>query len=306
MSVLARWDWRRSLKRTGALAKTVYEELFRTRAFSMAAAMSYYFLFALVPLLIFLAAMLGYLPIPNLFGQLLGILALLVPPDAMTMVRGILASLLKSKRGGLLSFGLLSYLWTASGGFAASIDALNVAYDVKQLRSWWRDRLQALLLTLTTGLLGIVGLILLIAGPKFGHFVTDYFPVPATFAQVWPLIRAGTIFICIVVAIEVQYYLAPNRKQRFRDTFVGAVVAVSGIFLSSAALSFYFAHFANYNKTYGSMGALLILMLWFYVVALLVLVGAEVNAELLKQLEGRRMGAPAKMMTPPAQGQPAA
>src|SRR3984885_12359587 len=106
---------------------TVYEELFRPRAFTMAAAMSYYFLLALVPLLIFLSAMLGYLPVPNLFDQLLDVLAVLVPPEAMQMVQKILASMLTPHRGGLLSFGLLSYLWTASGAFAASIEALNVA-----------------------------------------------------------------------------------------------------------------------------------------------------------------------------------
>lgn len=307
-NALTRWDWRRWGRKTRALATTVYEELFRTRAFSMAAAMSYYFLFALVPLLIFLSAMLGYLPIPNLFGQLLGILAVLVPPDSMRMVQRILASILQARHGGLLSFGILSYLWTASGGFAASIDALNVAYDVKTPRSWWRDRLQALLLTVTTGLLGLLGLILMIAGPKFGHFVTTFFPVPAVFAEVWPLMRLATIFLCVVLAIEVQYYLAPNRKQRFRDTLFGAVVAVSGIFLSSAILTYYFGHFANYDKTYGSMGAVVALMLWFYVVALLVLVGAEVNAELLKQLEGRKLGAPAQPISSgiPAKGQPAA
>ena len=107
-----------SFQRARVLSATVYEELFRTRAFTMAAAMSYYFLLALVPLLIFLSAMLGYLPIPNLFDQLLDILAVVVPPEAMQMVERILASLLTPHRGGLLSFGLLSYLWTASGSFA--------------------------------------------------------------------------------------------------------------------------------------------------------------------------------------------
>ena len=239
----------------------------------MAAAMAYYFVFSLVPLLIFLSAMLGYLPIPNLFNQLLDILAVLVPPDAMQMVEKILASILTPHRGGLLSFGLISYLWTAYGGFAASIEALNVAYDVKQMRSWWRDRLQALLLTATTGLLGLIGLLLVIAGPRFGHFLTDLFPLPTALADIWPLLRLVTIFVSIVVAIELQYYLAPNRKQHFKSTLPGALVAVSGIFLSSAVLSFYFSHFGNYNKTYGSMGAVVILMLWFYVVAILVLIG---------------------------------
>lgn len=271
-----------SLKRARELSATVYQELFRTRAFTMAAAMSYYFLLALLPLLIFLSAMLGYLPIPNLFDQLLDIFAVVVPPQAMQMVQRILASLLIPHRGGLLSFGLLSYLWTASGGFAASIEALNVAYDVEITRSWWRDRLQALLLTLTTGLLSLLGLLLIIAGPHFGHLLTELFPIPQGFGEIWPWLRLGTIFVTFVVAVELQYYLAPNRKQHFTMTLPGAVVAVIGIFLSSAGLGYYFRHFANYNKTYGSLGAVIILMLWFYVVALLLIVGAELNAELLK------------------------
>lgn len=300
--IVKRWFSRGGWDRIKHLAVTVYNELLRTRAFSMAAAMSYYFILSLVPLLIFLSAMLGYLPIPNLFGQLLGILAVLVPADAMQMVGKVISGVLQPHRGGILSIGLLSYLWTASGGFSASIDSLNVAYDVKRTRSWWRDRLQALLLTVTTGLLGLVGLLLLLVGPRFGHFVTELFPVPRVFAMVWPVVRLATIFFCTVAAIEVQYYLAPNRKQRFRDTFIGAVVAVAGIFLSSVALGYYFGHFANYDKTYGSMGAVVILMFWFYVVAVLVLVGAELNAELLKQVEGKRVvaGAPSAPTAMPA------
>jgi membrane protein len=264
------------------LSPIVYQELFRTRAFTMAAAMSYYFLLALLPLLIFLSAMLGYLPIPRLFDQLLDILAVVVPPQAMQMVQHILTSLLVPHRGGLLSFGLLGYLWTASGGFAALIEALNVAYDVGKMRSWWRDRLQALLLTFTTGMLSLVGLLLIIAGPQFGHLLTELFPIPRAFGDIWPSMRLVTIFVTFVVAVETQYYLAPNRKQRFVDTLPGALVAVLGIFLSSAVLGYYFNHLANYNKTYGSLGAVIILMLWFYVVALLFVVGAEWNAELLK------------------------
>jgi membrane protein len=271
------------LKTARELSVIVYQELFRTRAFTMAAAMSYYFLLALLPLLIFLSAMLGYLPIPNLFDQLLDILAVVVPPQAMQMVQRILASLLAPHRGGLLSFGLLSYLWTASGGFAALIEALNVAYDVETTRSWWRDRLQALLLTFTTGGLTLLGLMLIIAGPHFGHLMTELFPIPQGFGDIWPVLRLATIFVTFVVAVVIQYYLAPNRRQRLMETLPGALVAVLGIFVSSAGLAYYFGHLANYSKTYGSLGAVIILMVWFYVVALLFVVGAELNAELLKR-----------------------
>src|ERR1700756_4308035 len=162
-SLLNRLTTHPSFQRARVLAATVYRELFRTRAFTMAAAMSYYFLLALFPLLIFLSAMLGYLPIPNLFHQLLDLLAVVVPPAAMQMVEQLLTSLLTPHRGGLLSFGLLSYLWTASGSFAASIEALNVAYDVEKGRSWWRDRPQPLLLTFTTG--GLILLLVVVITP---------------------------------------------------------------------------------------------------------------------------------------------
>lgn len=268
--------------RTRQLSVIVYHELFRTRAFTMAAAMSYYFLLALLPLLIFSSALLGYLPIPSLFDQLLDILAVVAPPQAMQMVERILAGLLAPHRGGLLSFGFLGYLWTASGGFSALIDAANVAYDVEKARSWWRDRLQALLLTFTTGFLVMLGLLLIIAGPHFGHFLTEMFPVPTAFGQIWPALRMVTIFVIFVVSVELQYYLAPNRKQRFVNTLPGALVAVSGIFLGSAGMGYYFSHFSNYNKTYGSLGAVIILMVWFYVMALFFVAGAELNAERLK------------------------
>jgi membrane protein len=305
-SPLERLTTHPSLKRAREVSGIVYEELFRTRAFTMAAAMSYYFLLALLPLLIFLSAMLGYLPIPHLFEQLMDVLAVVVPPQAMQMVQHILAGLLTPHRGGLLSFGLLSYLWTASGGFAASIEALNVAYDVEITRSWWRDRLQALLLTFTTGGLILLGLLMIIAGPHFGRLLTELFPIPQAFGDLWPVLRLVTIFVIFVGAVEVQYYLAPNRKQNFMDTLPGSLVAVLGIFLSSAGLGYYFAHFSNYNKTYGSMGALIILMLWFYMVAFLFIVGAELNAELLKLETAQEEKATTSEMPRKIKGAPAA
>lgn len=267
---------------TQHLSIRVYNELFRTRAFSMAAAMSYYFLLALLPLLIFFSALLGYLPIPNLFDQLLDTLAVVVPPQAMQMVQGLLGSLLTPHRGGLLSFGLLGYLWTASGGFVALIESLDVAYDVEKERSWWRNRLQGLLLTFTTGGLLLLGMALIILGPRFGHLMTILFPLPMLVGEVWPVFRVVTIFVLFVSAVVLQYLLGPNRKQNLRSNLPGALVAVIFIFVVSAGMGYYFSHLSNYNRTYGGLGAVIILMLWFYAVALSFLAGAELNAELLK------------------------
>lgn len=297
---------RRAWDTTRKMSVIVYDELFRTRAFTMAAAMSYYFLLALLPLLIFFSALLGYLPIPRLFDQLLDILAVVVPPQAMHMVERILAQLLVPHRGGLLSFGFLGYIWTASGGFSALIDALNVAYDVDKPRPWWRDRLHALLLTFTTGFLVMLGLVLIIAGPHFGHFLTELFPIPKQFGEVWPLLRLVTVFVIFVVSVELQYYLAPNHKQRFMSTLPGALMAVSGIFLGSAGMGYYFAHLSNYNKMYGSLGAVIILMVWFYVMALFFIAGAELNAELLKRNAPKEPTRMAEHLPAKVKGAPAA
>jgi membrane protein len=278
-------EWRRA---TAQVVGVVYEELFRTRAFTVAAAMAFYFLLSLVPLLAILSALLAYLPIPHLFDRLLVLVAMFVPPDAMHMVESILASILVPHHRGLLSLGILGYLWSATGAFVACIDALNIAYDVVKDRSWWRDRIQALLLALTTGGLSVVALLCVIAGPHFGHFLTELFPVPKSFADIWPFLRLGIMFFATVVSVELLYYFGPNRKQRFVSTLPGAVVSVFGFFAASSVMSFYFEHFSNYNKIYGSLGAVIMLMLWFYVLALFILIGAELNAEMAKRRQLRR------------------
>jgi membrane protein len=266
----------------------VYSELQRTRSFVVAAALAFYFLLSLIPILMIFSALLGYLPVPHLFDQLLDMLATLVPPEDLNLVEKILASVFKPNRGPVLFFGLLSYLWTASGGFTATIQALNIAYDVERERSWWRERLQAVLLALTTGTLGLLSLFALVTGPNFGHFLTELFPIPHQFAMLWPVLRLAITFGTFVFGIEILYYLGPNRRQRFLTTFPGAVAAVIIWSLGSWCFNFYLAHFANYNKTYGSFGAVIVLMLWFYIVALAIIIGAEANAEYAKLRAARR------------------
>ena len=129
----------------------IWNEMLRTRAFVVAAALSFYFLLSLIPLLIVFSSLLAYLPVPDVFDRLLDLLASFVPPEAMVFVQKAIGSVLTPHGGGLISVSVLGYLWSASGGFSAMIEALDIAYDVKISRPWWRDRLQALLLTFTTG-----------------------------------------------------------------------------------------------------------------------------------------------------------
>jgi membrane protein len=137
-SRLHRWG-----RDTWRLIATVYSELWRTRAFTIAAALAFYFLFSMVPLLVIFSSLLQFLPVPDVFQQVLDLMARLVPPDSMTFVERILSDILTPNRGKLLSFGILGYIWTTTGGFSSLIESLDIAYDVEVSRPWWRDRLRA-------------------------------------------------------------------------------------------------------------------------------------------------------------------
>jgi membrane protein len=272
-----------SLRGAGDLTALVYNELWRTRAFTVAAALAFYFLFSLVPLLIVFAAVLWYLPVTSVVNQFFAIMAALIPQESIELAQSVAASVLEPGHIRLLSFGIVGYLWAATGGFAALIEALDIAYDVEQCRPWWRDRLQAFLLTFTVGGLFLLSLLAIIVGPHFGHYLAIFFPVPKGFVYLWPPMRWTIIIATFVAALELVYYLGPHARHTFWSTLPGAAIAVVVWFLGSFGLSFYLGHLANYNKTYGSLGAVAGLMLWLYITSLAVIIGAEYNAELGKR-----------------------
>jgi membrane protein len=273
----------RSCRAAGHISIVVFNELWRTRAFTVAAGLAFYFLFSLVPLLIVFASLLRFLPVTNLVGQMMGLTYELIPPDSRAMVQNVVLSVLEPNHAKVISFGIFSYLWAATGGFTALIESLDIAYDVEVCRPWWRDRIQAFLLTFTVGGLALLSLLAVIVGPHFGHFLMRFFPVPESFARIWPALRWIITTITFVAGLELMYYLGPHANHSYWSTLPGAAVAVSVWFLGSFGLSFYLSHLSNYNKTYGSLGAVMGLMLWLYISCVAVLIGAELNAELRKR-----------------------
>ena len=260
----------------------VGRELIRTRVIDVGAGLAFWSMLSLVPLLMTVVALLSLLRLPGLEVELLGVLAMLLPPNSLDMVEKMVGTLLTPHRGAF-SFGLLSYIWSATGGFTSLIAALDVAYDVKRGRSWLRDRLQAVVLTFTSGALLTVSMLALFAGPHFAHSMAEFVAVPGMLEKLWPAIRIAAVFVCFVVGLELVYFLGPNIRQRFRSTLPGAVFAIAVWFAGSAILTYYLNHFSDYSKLYGGMGAVIGLMFWTYLMALAILTGAELNAELAKR-----------------------
>jgi membrane protein len=286
-----RWKQRlrRRWKETRVLAVIVARELIRTRVYDVAAGLAFWSMMSMVPLLLTITALLSLLHLPNLYPQLLATMALLVPPDALALVERMVGNLLRPHTG-VLSFGILSYIWSTTGGFTALIAALNIAYDVVTPRSWIRDRLQALLLAFTSGGLLTVSMLALLAGPDFAHFVGQTLPIPPALERLWPIIRLSTVFVGFVLALELVYFLGPNLRQRFKSTLPGAIFAIALWFAGSAGLAFYLEHMSNFSRMYGGMGAILALMFWIYLMALATLIGAEMNAELAKRRDSLLRG----------------
>ena len=271
----------------GALART-YEGVQRKHTMQMAAGLSYYFVMSLFPLLIVFAAAVAYLPVPNLFDQALGFASRFMPHESMGLVKAVLRQVITPHRGKFMSFGIVGTIWAASGGFSSMMEALNVAYDVPESRPFWKTRPLAIGLTFLIGVLLVIALALMLVGPDFGGWLAAKVGLGSVFIAVWPYLRWSIAIAFAVLAIELIYFLAPNVRQRFRRTLPGAALAVAGWLLLSWALGIYFQHFTNLNKTYGTLAAAIALMLWLYWTAFAILLGGEINADLLHE-DGRRL-----------------
>lgn len=264
-----------------ALTRT-YSDVLRNHTLQMAAALAYYFVLSLFPALIFLSAVVAFLPIPDLFNQTLGYMGRFLPPDSMALVRRVLSDVITPNRGAFLSVGILGTLWTTSGGFSAAIEALNVAYDVEDDRPFWKTRPLAVALAVIIGTLLLIALSIMIVGPRFGAWLAAKAHLSYMFVLLWPYIHWSIAVGFTILAIEALYFLGPNVKQRFVATLPGAVLALACWIALSYFLGVYFRHFANFNKTYGTLGAAIALMTWLYWTGFAILVGAELNSELAK------------------------
>jgi membrane protein len=272
--------WKLGGLRVKELGRRVVHEIQEDDCLGRAAQLAYYFLFALFPFFLVLTTLLGYLPVPNLLDRLLETLAQMLPGEALQLVQDNVRELVTNRRGGLLSLGLLAALWTSSSAVTAIMDGLNRAYDVEEGRPFWKVRLMAILLTVGLSAFIIVSLILLTFGPQIGGWIADKVNLGDAFQMAWNILRWPVIVGLLILAMALIYYLAPDVEQEWQWITPGSVVAVVGWLLASLGFSFYVNNFGSYNATYGSIGAVIVLLTWMYVSGLFILIGGEINAEI--------------------------
>ncbi len=247
-----------------------------------AAQLSYYFLFSLFPLLICLSALLGYFVAAGtgLEQRLLEYLGTIMPRTAFQVVMATADDLLRTSGSGKLSFGLLLSLWLASSGMEAVIEGLNVAFQIEVPGPWWKRRLVAIALTVAFGLLAGCALGLALAGDWGGEILADLVGLGDFWSPVWHAMQWIGSILFLLIAVNLVYFFGPNLRARRRTQVIlpGAIVAVVCWITASAGLRLYLDHFSSFGLTYGSLGAVIALLLWLYLTAAALLVGAEINS----------------------------
>jgi membrane protein len=269
------------------LVDRVWHDLQNENLLNEAAALSYYFIFSLFPAFLFMVALLGLLPIPHVMGRLMHYMHEVLPPDAASVVSKTVLEVVRGSNHGLVSIGAVLALWSASSAMMSMMSALNVAYEVEDSRPWWRRRLTAVVLTIAFSVFLILSLVLMMFGPTIGQFIARPFGLSDFAVTVWNAVSVPIALLLMLTAIALVYFLAPDVEQRWHWVTPGSVVAVTLWLGMSFALRFYVEHFANYNATYGSIGGIILLLLWLYLTGVVLLLGAEVNSE-IEQAAARR------------------
>jgi membrane protein len=252
-----------------------------------AAALAFRILLALFPFVIFLLTLLGALGRTEFFDWLLAQAQTALPAQTASLIEGVINEIRGQPRGGLLSFSILFALWAASTAVRSLMNALNAAYDVTETRPAWQRYLLSLLYTIGLAILLIAVTGLMLLGPNVMQWLAGQIGLSQVVATLWTLLRWPVAILLLLLSFAIIYKVAPNIDQPFRFVTPGAVIGVLVWILASLGFSYYVANFGNYGATYGGLGGIVILLLYFFISAAVVLFGAEINATIRPAQEAR-------------------
>ncbi len=259
-----------------SLIRLLWHRIFEDDLPGLSAQLAYYFLLSLFPLLIVLFTLIPYIPIHQ--QDMLELVREFAPADALNLIKKTVSEVMSHRSKGLLSFGIIGTLWSASNGINAVVRAFNKAYNVKESRSFIIARGVAILLTLGMIVVFLLALVLPIFGKEIGIYLFAKIGYSDEFIKLWSTLSLAVSAIILFILFTGLYWIAPNVKLRCRAAFPGAAFATLGWMVSSMGLSFYVGNFSNYTLTYGSIGTIIVLMFWLYISAFIIILGGEINA----------------------------
>lgn len=297
--------WRLPARSWLRVARKVGTRLWEDELLGRGGELAYFFLLSVFPLLLFLTTLLGYLAGASivLYNSLFRFLARVSPsPEITDLLQRTLSEITEQKSGFKLYLSLATALWLASSGMLAISRTLNAVYGVRETRRLWWLRLVALLLTVSFALLIVTGLTLLFYGVAIGEAMADRLGMGELFVALYQTVKWPLALLFLVFSFDMIYNFAPDLKSRPRHWLTpGAVTAVVLWIGATYGLRIYLAYFHTYSTAYGSLGAVILLLFWFYLTALAVLIGGEVDSEILQALGVRRERLPHSARLSPAE-----
>lgn len=263
-----------------ALLKQTAEKTMRDDAQGLASQLAYYFFLALFPALLCLLAIASFFPLQDFTGQVVRSLGRVAPADVIEIIRQQMANIGQQNHGGLLTIGLLGALWSSSSAMVAVMGAMNKTYEITEARPWWRVRVTAIVLTVALTLLVVISFTLVVVGPQLADAVAHHFAFGAVFVWSWQILQWPIAFALVVVGIGIVYYFAPDAERMWVWLTPGTLVATILWLVGSLVFRWYAVNYASYEATYGAIGGVILLLLWFYLSGLVIVIGAEINAEI--------------------------
>ncbi len=270
------------------VAISTFKEFSQDDCGGVAAESAYHILFSIFPLALFAAAMSGIVDHVyklGLFDKIMGVLTARLPQEAADTLSKPLAEVLQSQNGGALSLSVILALWSGSGAISTFTKGLNRAYDVQETRPIWKVKLLQIGLTLLMGLLASAAFVLITFGGKIGDAIAGSVGLGTAFQVFWNLARWLIVLAFISLALAVLYWSGPNIDQEFKWLSPGALLATVVWVLAIGGFGIYVSKFGSYNKTYGTLGGVIVLLLVFYLSSMIVLLGGELNSELGKRYD---------------------
>ena len=261
------------------LARRTIRETIADDAPGLAAELAYYFFLALFPALLGLIALASFFPLHNLTDEVAQMLGPVAPDAVIGIIQQQMRHIANGDRVGLLSLGMAGALWSSSSAITALIDAMNRAYDIEESRSWLRVRLMSILLTLGLACFVLISLTLVLAGPELADLV-GRLGAGWLVAWIWKIIQWPLVFVLVTIAMSLIYYFGPNTEQDWVWVTPGSILAATLWLLGSLGFRIYLVNFGAFDATYGTIGGIVVLLTWFYVLGFVIVVGAEVNAEI--------------------------
>ena len=262
------------------LTKLVIKKIGADEVSTRSASLSYYFLLALFPMLLFLVSLVSVIAGPGspLRDNIVSALGRLAPGSASSLVHRVIDQTFKSSGGIKMAAGILGALWAASGGMSAVVTSLNVIYETNETRPWWKQKFTIVALTLALAALILVALVLVLYGGKIGGLIASHVGLGDVFRWTWNVLQWPVILFSMLLSYSLIYYFGPDLEERkWYWVTPGAVAGVAIWLLTSIGFRVYLHFFNNYSATYGSLGAAVILMLWLYITGFAILIGGQVN-----------------------------